>query len=106
MSSQLVYLRTLSQVSYIVYLCIYLSINVLIIYVCIYLSIYQCTHHLCIYLSIYQCTHHLSLGVHRGLVHIKTNFDHLILPIEIHILTHLVYPLQEHFDFGTAVMQI
>lgn len=40
-------------------------------------------------------------GRHEGFLHIKTNFDNIVMPVELQILTTLVYPQQEELFFGT-----
>lgn len=42
----------------------------------------------------------LKPGTYRGIVHIKTNFENLMLPVELTTLANLVFPLFEVVDFG------
>ena len=42
----------------------------------------------------------LNPGFHNGFLHIKTNYDNIVMPIEIQILNTLIYPQYEEFNFG------
>ena len=43
----------------------------------------------------------LPPGYHTGYLHISTNFEKIIMPVELQTLSTLVYPEKEEINFGT-----